>query len=243
MPTQEKIILHALPPSHPCMTAEAGLKYKGLEYDRVELTMGSHGTEVDELYGEGARTVPGMMIGDEAVHGSVPILRRLEEMVPEKPLYPEPIAEGVRAAEEWADGHFQDLGRRLPWGALHFRPEAMGTFAGGDALDPAGTDFAMKFIHSTWKYHRITAVKLAEDLAGFSSQIRQIEEYAGQGLIGSEEPTAADLQIASTVRVLLTIGDLHPMFDGTAAERIAIKHFPDYDGLVPEGAYPAGWLK
>lgn len=243
MPTQEKIILHALPPSHPCMTAEAGLKYKGLEYERVELTMGSHGTEVDELYGEGARTVPGMMIGDEAVHGSVPILRRLEEMVPEKPLYPEPIAEGVRAAEEWADGHFQDLGRRLPWGALHFRPEAMGTFAGGDALDPAGTDFAMKFIHSTWKYHRITAVKLAEDLAGFSAQIRQIEEYAGQGLIGGDEPTAADLQIASTVRVLLTIGDLHPMFDGTAAERIAMKYFPDYDGLVPEGAYPAGWLK
>ena len=126
MPTQEKIILHALPPSRPCMTAEAGLKYKGLEYERVELTMGSHGTEVDELYGEGARTVPGMMIGEEAVHGSVPILRRLEEMVPEKPLYPEPIAERVRAAEEWADGHFQDLGRRLPWGALHFRPEAMG---------------------------------------------------------------------------------------------------------------------
>ena len=225
------------------MTAEAGLKYKGLEYERVELTMGSHGTEVDELYGEGARTVPGMMIGEEAVHGSVPILRRLEEMVPEKPLYPEPIAERVRAAEEWADGHFQDLGRRLPWGALHFRPEAMGTFAGGDALDPAGTDFAMKFIHSTWKYHGITAVKLAEDLAGFSAQIRQIEEFAGQGLIGGEEPTAADLQIASTVRVLLTIGDLHPMFDGTAAERIAMKHFPDYDGLVPEGAYPAGWLK
>ena len=243
MPTQEKIILHALPPSHPCMTAEAGLKYKGLEYERVELTMGSHGTEVDELYGEGTRTVPGMMIGDEAVHGSVPILRRLEEMVPEKPLYPEPIAEGVRAAEEWADGHFQDLGRRLPWGALHFRPEAMGTFAGGDALDPAGTDFAMKFIRSTWKYHGITAVKLAADLAGFSAQIRQIEEFAGQGLIDGDEPTAADLQIASTVRVLLTIGDLHPMFDGTAAERIAMKHFPDYDGLVPEGAYPAGWLK
>ena len=243
MPTQEKIILHALPPSHPCMTAEAGLKYKGLEYERVELTMGSHGTEVDELYGEGARTVPGMMIGEEAVHGSVPILRRLEEMVPEKPLYPEPIAEGVRAAEEWADGHFQDLGRRLPWGALHFRPEAMGTFAGGDALDPAGTDFAMKFIRSTWKYHNISAVTLAEDLAGFSAQVRQIEEFAGQGLIDGDEPTAADLQIASTVRVLLTIGDLHPMFDGTAAERIAMKYFPDYDGLVPEGAYPAGWLK
>lgn len=243
MPTQEKIILHALPPSHPCMTAEAALKYKGLEYERVELTMGSHGTEVGELYGESAHTVPGMMIGDEAIHGSVPILRRLEEISPENPLYPEPIADQVAAAEEWADGHFQDLGRRLPWGALHFRPESMGTFAGGGALDPAGTDFAMKFIHSTWKYHRITAVRLAEDLAGFSAQIRQIEEYAGQGLIGGEEPTAADLQIGSTVRVLLTVGDLHPFLEGTAAEGVAMRYFPDYDGLVPEGAYPEGWLK
>ena len=101
----------------------------------------------------------------------------------------------------------------------------------------------MKFIRSTWKYHNISAVTLAEDLAGFSAQVRQIEEFAEQGLIDGDEPTAADLQIGSTARVLLTIGDLHPMFDGTAAERIAMKHFPDYDGLVPEGAYPAGWLK
>ena len=243
MPAQEKIILHALPPSHPCMTAEAGLRYKGLDYERVELTMGSHGNEVGEIYGEDARTVPGMMIGEEAIHGSVPILRRLEEMVPENPLYPEPIADQVAAAEEWADGHFQDLGRRLPWGALHFRPEAMGTFGGGGALDPAGTDFAMKFIHSTWKYHRITAVRLAEDLAGFSAQIRQIEEYAGQGLIGGDEPTAADLQIGSTVRVLLTVGDLHPFLEGTVAESVAMKYFPEYDGQVPGGAYPDGWLK
>jgi len=242
MPITEKITVHVLPPSHPCMTVEAGLRRKGLEYEKVDLTMGAHGDEVEALYGAGARTVPGMMVGDEAVHGSVPILRRLEELEPENPLYPEAIADEVIAAEEWADGHLQDLGRRLPWGALHFRPESMGTFGGGDALDPAGTDFAMKFIRSTWKYHNITAVLLAEDLGGFSDLIDTIEGFAEAGIVDGDEPTAADLQLGSTIRVLLTIGDLHPALDGTAAERIAMKNFPDYPGLVPQGAFPAGWL-
>ena len=39
MPT---LTLHALPPSHPCMTAEAALRLKGLEYERVDLTPGKH---------------------------------------------------------------------------------------------------------------------------------------------------------------------------------------------------------
>lgn len=224
------------------MTVEAALRHKGIEYEKVNLTMGKHGTEVEEIYGEGLKTVPGMVVGDESIHGSVPILRHLEKLEPSNPLYPEGIADEVAAAEEWADGHLQDLGRRIPWGALHFRPEAMGTFGGGEALDPAGTDFAMKFIHSTWKYHNISAVSLAEDLGSFSEQIRQVEKFAEQGLVDRDEPTAADFQIGSTIRVLLTVRDLHPILDGTAAERVAMKHFPEYAGLVPEGALPPGWL-
>jgi len=238
----EEIKLHVLPPSHPCMTARAALDLKGLEYEVVTLDMGKHGDQVEELYGEGRRTVPGMMVGEDAVHGSTAILERLEQLVPENPLYPDGIADQVREAELWADGHLQDLGRRLPWGALHFRPESMGTFGGAGPLDPAGTDFAMKFIRGTWKYHNITAAKLAEDLGTVPGIVDEIEAFAGRGLIDGDSPTAADLQIGSTVRVLLTVGDLHAAFEGSAAERIARRNFPDYDGLVPAGAFPAGWI-
>lgn len=241
MPNDE-ITLHVLPPSHPCMTARAALDLKGLQYEVVNLEMGRHGNQVEELYGEGHRTVPGMMIGEEKVHGSTAILERLDALVPENPLYPAEIADQVREAELWADGHLQDLGRRLPWGALHFRPESMGTFGGGGPLDPAGVDFAMKFVHGTWKYHGITAAKLAEDLATVPTVIEEIEGFASRGLIDGEQPTAADLQIGSTVRVLLTVGDLHRSFDGTTAERIARRYFPEYDGLVPAGAFPADWI-
>lgn len=242
MPTVEQITLHVLPPSHPCMTARAALEHKGLEYEAVNLDMGKHADQVEEIYGKGNRTVPGMTIDGELVHGSTAILARLDELVPEHPFYPDEIATEVRAAEVWADGHLQDLGRRLPWGALYFRPEAMGTFGGAGPLDPAGTDFAMKFIRSTWKYHGITCELLAEDLKTFPTMVDKISEFAEGGLIGGAEPTAADLQIASTIRVLMTVGDLHETLEGTSAEKIANRYFPDYNGLVPAGAFPAGWI-
>lgn len=243
MPIAEAITLHVVPPSHPCMTVRAALDLKQLEYEVVTLDMGRHSGQVEAIYGEGHRTVPGMIVDGEQIHGSTAILARLEELAPEKPLYPEAIADSVRAAELWADGDLQDLGRRLPWGALYFRPESMGTFGGAGPLDPAGVDFAMKFIHGTWKFHGITAQRLADDLTGLPAMIETIEGFASDGLIDGEQPTAADLQIGSTIRVLLTIADLHPVFAGTAAERIARRYFPDYDGLVPAGAFPAGWVK
>ena len=243
MSNTEPITLHVLPPSHPCLTAEAALKHKDLTYELVNLGMGKHQDEIEKIYGAGRRTVPGMTIGDQTVHGSTAILWTLEQLFPEHPLYPEGSAEAVREAELWADGDFQDFGRRLPWSALHFRPEAMGTFGGAGQLDPAGTDFAIKFVRSTWKYHGISAEQMSRDLEELPEMIDRIEGYADQGLIGGETPTAADFQIGATVRVLLTIGDLHPLFAGTAAERVALTHFPDYAGLVPAGAFPEGWVR
>ena len=47
-----------------------------------------------------------------------------------------------------------------PAGTMHFRPEAMGTYGGPGPLDPAGTDFAIRYVHASWKYHRISAERL-----------------------------------------------------------------------------------
>ena len=236
------LTLHVLPPSHPCRTVEAALRVKGLDFERVALTPGTHNEEMERIYGEGNRTVPGMLVDGEPVHGSRAILERLEQIAPEPALYPEAIADEVREAERWGDEELQDLGRRMPWGALHFRPEAMGTFGGAGPLDPAGTDFAIRYVRASWKYHRITAEILAADLAGLPAKIDHIDALAGDGLIGGESANAADLQIGATLRVLLTLGDLRPMIEGRAAEQVARRWFPDYPGDVPAGAFPAGWV-
>ena len=238
-----EIQLHLLTLSHPCLTAKAALERKGVAYEEIVMPMGEHHQEMEEIYGEGNRTVPGMTVDGEKVHGSTAIQARLEELFPGNPLYPEGIADRVRKAELWADGEYQDLGRRLPWSALHFRPEATGTFAGGGSLDPAGVDFAIQTIRSSWKYHSITAERTAADLETLPGMVDRIEEFAAEGLVGGEEPTAADFQIGATTRILLTIGDLDPVFEGTTAREVALRHFPDYAGEIPAGAWPESWVK
>ncbi len=237
-----EIVLHALPPSHPCMTAEAALKLKGLAYERIDLVPGEHIETMAEMYGDAHTTVPGVLIDGEPVHGSRPILERLEVLAPEPSLFPAENADAVRDAERWGDEELQDLGRRLPWGALHFRPEAVGTFGGAGPLDPAGTDFAIRIARASWKYHGITAQRLADDLAGLPAKLDRIDALAQEGTIGGEAPNAADLQIGATLRVLLAVGDLRPLIEGRAGERVARTWFPDYAGDIPAGAFPAGWV-
>ncbi len=234
--------LHVLPPSHPCMTVEAALRRKGLDYERVVLSAGTHGDELERVYGAGHRTVPGLLVDGEPVHGSTAILPRLEALRPDPPLYPAPIADAVRDAEAWGDRELQDLGRRLPWGALHFRPEAMGTFGGAGPLDPAGTDFAIRYVRASWKYHAITAQRIAEDLAGLPAKLDHVDALAADGVVGGEEPNAADLQIGATLRVLLNLGDLRPLLEGRPGEQLARRHFPEYPGDIPAGAFPHGWV-
>jgi glutathione S-transferase len=238
------LVLHVLPPSHPCMTARAALRFKGLDYERVDLPITDHTTPMQELYGEGHSTVPGMMVDGEPVHGSRAILAKLEELKPEPSLFPAPIAGRVREAERWGDEQLQDLGRRLPWGAFHFRPETLGVLAGQDGpLDPAGTDYAIRFIRASWKYHGVTAVRLAEDLAGLPAKLDQIDAWIADGTLGGEQPNAADLQIGATLRVLLSVEDLFPLLLDRPAITLAERFFPrDTIGGIPPGAYPAGWV-
>ncbi len=233
------LTLHALAPSHPCMTVEAALRLKGLEFDRVDLPPGPHVEQMQEIYGEGHHTVPGLLIDDERVHGSRAILARLEELRPEPVLYP---GEEVREAERWGDEELQDLGRRLPWGALHFRPELLATIFGGAQLDGPGTDYAIRMIRAAWKYHGITAARLHDDLAGLPAKLDHIEALVSEGIIGGAKANAADLQIGATIRVLVTIADLRPLLIGSAAEGVARMHFDELPGAIPAGTYPAGWV-
>jgi len=238
----KQITLHLLPQSHPCLTVREALRLKGADFEEVVMETGAHAAEMERLYGAGNATVPGLMIGEEAIHGSTGILWRLEQEFPEPPLYPEPNAERIREVELWADRELQDLGRWLPFGALHFRPESLGTFAGAGPLDPAGTDFAIQFLRRAWKYHDLSAVKLADAIARVPGILAEIESRAEDGLVDGPEPNAADLQIGSTVRVLMTVGDLGPLLGGTAAERIARRYFPEYPGSIPPGAFPPDWV-
>jgi glutathione S-transferase len=219
------------------------LELKELDYERVDLEPGeAQHEQMARIYGDGKIRVPGLSIGEERVHGSRPILARLEELEPDPPLFPESIADAVRDAEAWGETEIQNVTRRLWFGALYFRPEAMGTYLGVGPLDPAGTDSVIEALPWWWEYNGVSAERLAADLAGLPPALDHVDELAGEGVIDGDQPTAADLQVGAPLSALLTVGDLRPLIEGRAGERIARRWFPDNPGAVPAGAFPAGWV-
>ncbi len=237
------LVLHALAPSHPVAAVVAALELKGLDYERVELPLdGTHPETIEQLYGPGNRTVPGLLIDDEPVHGSTAIMWRLEQLAPDAhKLYPEPIARQVREAELWADRELQPLGRGLPWGALHFRPEQLGLLAGAGPLDPAGTDFAIRMIRAAWRHHVIDCTRIAAELAALPGLLGQIDELIADGICGSGHVNAADLQIGATLAVLLAVGDVRGWIEPRPCARLA-QLLPPRPGTIPAGALPANWM-
>jgi len=55
---------------------------------------------------------------------------------------------------------------------------------------------------------------------------------------GVRRSVAADLQIASTVRLVLTLADARPLIEGRPCAELARRLFPDADGEMPVGSLP-----
>lgn len=237
------ITLHVLPPSHPCAAVDAALALKGLEYERVELPMdGSHIALMEGIYGEGNDRAPAALVDGAPVIGSNSIMEAIDALAPEShSLYPEPIADRVRAAAAWGDEVLQPLGRSLPWGALHFRPGALALIAGGGALDPAGCDFALKMVRALWRRHEISCQRIAAELQALPAHRQHIDSLIDEGVIGGEHVNAADLQIGSTLAVLLAVGDSAGLFADEKYQRLA-ETVGLRAGQIPAGAFPPDWI-
>ncbi len=239
------VTLHVLDASHPAHAAEAALESRGIEFERVVLLLdGTHPQKVEEVYGPGNDSVPGMLVGDKPVHGSSAIFTRLDELVPDElSLFPAPHEDEIRAAEQWGNEVFQKVGRRLTWGSLQFKPYAAAQAVGGEPLNPEATDFMLRFLRGIWKHHEINCVAVAEALTEMPNHLDRIDSWIADGVLAqsSELPNAADLQIGSTLALLLTIGDIRPMTEGRPCEQLASLTRPR-NGMIPAGALPEHWM-
>lgn len=240
MAAQPRLVLHVVPFSHPCLAVSAALDRLGLEYETVTLETGKQGDEVEEVYGEGRRTVPGLLVDDEAVHGTSTIFARLGELHPDAGLYPATVAEAIREAEPALAEDIQMSARVLVFGSMHFRPESMGTFAGVDQLDPGGVDFAIKSMRAAWRYLAIDAQRVHATLQALPAQLDAVDALLEVGAIGGEEPTAADFQLGSSLHLLVQIGDVRPLVEERPAAKL-LSLFEPGAGNVPAGAFPPGW--
>jgi glutathione S-transferase len=237
--------LYVLPGSHPCAAVEAVLSIKGITYQRVDLL-----PITPVLIGPlrfGGTTVPGLRIDGERLVGSRTIMHRLDQMVPDPPLLP-PVGDAAYArvleAERWGDEVLQGVVRRLIDAAFTHNPAAIESYA-GDAKLVLPRVLLRPALPLT---ARLMAIKngakdesARADLAALPRQLERIDAWVTEGLLGGERPNAADLQIGSSIRLLLSIGDVRPLLEGRAATRLT-RYFPPLPGEVPSGVLPADWV-
>jgi glutathione S-transferase len=237
--------LYSLPGSHPCAAVEVALKLKSIPYRRVDLLPMSQVLIGPLRYG--GTTVPGLRIEGERLVGSRAIMRRLDALVPEPPLLP-PSADAsyadVLETERWGDEVLQSVPRRIIDVALIRRPAAMESYA-EDAKLPLPRPLMRPALPLTAK---LMAIKnkarddsAREDLAALPGQLDRIDAWIADGLLGGDQPNAADLQIGSTIRLLISIGDVRPLIEDRPAEGLT-RYFPPMVGEVPADVLPAEWL-
>jgi glutathione S-transferase len=237
--------LYVSPGSHPCAAVEAALELKSIAYDRVDLLPVSQVLIGPLRYG--GNTVPGMRLNGERLVGSRAIMRRLDALAPQPPLLPEvgaPSYAKVLEAERWGDEVFQAVPRRIIDVAFLRRPAAMLSYA-GDANLPLPAGMLRPAVGLT---ARVMAFKnkardesARADIAALPSQLQRIEGWIAEGLIGGESPNAADLQLGSTIRLLMSIGDVRPLIEGRPAARL-VGYFPPMVGEIEAGVLPPEWL-
>lgn len=237
--------LYVLPGSHPCAAVEVALRMKGIDFQRIDLLPLSQLAIGPLRYG--GSTVPGLRIDGERLVGSRTIMRRLDELAPEPALLPPagtPAYAQVLEAERWGDDVLQSVPRRILDLAFLSRPEAMLSYA-GDAKLPLPKALQRPAAPLT---ARLMAIKnkaredaVRADLAALPAQLDRIDGWIADGLLGGDQPNAADLQIGSTIRLLLTLADVRPLIEGHPAAALA-RYFPPAVGEVPAGALPAEWI-
>jgi glutathione S-transferase len=240
------IKLYVVHGSHPCAAVEKALHMKGLDYDVVEMLPPMHWALQRARFG--APTVPSARLSSgEKVSGSKAIMRRLEEIAPSPALFPaDPSARAaVEDAESWGDEVWQAVARRVLWAAFARAPRAMPSFQEHARLRlPAPVVLALApfATFAERKMNDATQPRARDDLRALPGHLDGIDAWLADGVLGGPTPNAADLQIAASSRLLLTIGDVRPLFAGRPAEQHALALFEQWDGAVPAGTFPAEWV-
>jgi glutathione S-transferase len=238
--------LYVVHGSHPCATVQRALDMKAVPYKVVELLPPMHAALQRMRFG--ARTVPGLILDSgEKISGSRAIMRRLEELAPEPSLFPadpDALAE-VHRAEEWGDEVWQPMARRLLWRTFTMHPRAMTSYQEGSRYPMPAVAVRLMAPAVNAVERRLNAAEegaVRADLLALPGHLDRIDAWLADGVLGGETVNAADLQIATTSRLMLTIGDVRPYFAGRPAEAHAMGLFGEWAGSTPAGVFPAEWL-
>ena len=190
-------------------------------------------------------TVPALKLDGRRIQGSREIARELDRIQPEPPLFPADPEKraAVEEVEAWGDV-FQQKPRRLSWWAFKRDRAPMASYSEGARLGvPVG--LAVKtggpIVALSARFNGATDENVRDDLASLPADLDQIDRWISEGVIGGEEPNAADLQLAPSIRLLMSFDDLRPAIESRPAGQLASRLVPEFPGRTPP-VFPDEWL-
>lgn len=242
----EEATLYSIPGSHPTIAVARELELKGIPYKRRDL-MPVIGRGVLKAMRFPGVTIPSLRIDGRKLTGSREISKALDEIRPDPPLFPADPEQraAVEEAEVWGEKVLSDGIRRILWNAIKRDKAPLASYAEGAKLGvPIGVAVktAAPIIAAEVRIHGVTDDAVRADLAALGGWLDRVDEWIAEGVLGGDQPNAADFQIAAALGLAMTMADLRPAIEGRPAGELSKRLVPDYPGEIPP-IMPAEWLE
>jgi glutathione S-transferase len=242
--------LYSIPGSHPAAAARAMLEHKGIEHKRVDLPP-VVSRVVMRAAGFSGNRVPALKIDGRKVQGTRNISRELEAVKADPPLFPaDPERRAaVEEAERWGDEVFQQMPRTISWWALKRHKSDQTSFLEGAgpmarlgmpprvAAATSGPILAMAI-----RMNDSTDDTVRQTLASIGGALDHVDRLIEQGVLGGEQPNAADFQIGGSMALLMAFEDVRERIESRPAAGLPRRLFPWYRGRV-QPSFPPEWLE
>jgi glutathione S-transferase len=230
--------------SHPAQAARRMLDVKGVDYELAGVMPGTQRIHL-RLAGFRGGTVPALKLDGRRVQGTRAIARALDRVRPEPPFFPGDPELRARAeeAERWGDEELQEVPRRLlRWGLVRY-PDLRRWMADQSRV-PAPAVLARLSIPAARYYARAVgadepAVRRA--LAELPRTLDRVDALLAEGVLETDPPNAAALQVLCSVRALSSFADLRDQLAARPSAAAARELFPSYDARVPR-FLPREWV-
>jgi glutathione S-transferase len=222
------------------------LDYKGIPFKRQDL-VAVVSKAVLRVLGFPGGTVPAMSAGGTKTQGSRPIARELDRMQPEPPLFPADAEKraAVEEAERWGDEELQHPIRQIVLWSIVKRKSSIRSYLEGARLGMPvwmAAPIAPLIVALSARLNGASEEQVREDMEILGGLLQRVDDLIAAGTINGPELNAADFQIATSIRLAMTLGDLRPLIEGRPAAEFAKRVQPEIAGDCPP-ALPAAWLE
>jgi glutathione S-transferase len=238
--------LYVIPASHPSIAVALMLEHKGIAYRRTDL-MPVISKLVLRGLGFPRNTVPAMKVDGKRVQGSREIARELDRLRPEPPLFPADPEKraAVEEAERFGDEELQPPMRRILWWAIKKDRSVLRSYSEGARLG-IPIDLAMltaaPIVALSARFNEAGDDNARRAIASLPGMLQRIDDWIEAGVLGGEQPNAADFQIAPSLGLAMTLDDLRPAIESRPAGKLAKRLVPNYPGRTPP-ILPPAWLE